>query len=246
MEYGAFHLAKAKTKFNPALHEDYVQALMSATKKFAELNTFQNVENDFDDSMESNTGNRCSATKSSLSVTSKMFGESSAEQSENDDHDTDENARDGIDADSETSDDDMDSISMYNSSLQHFTEGFDRICKNNDKMKKRLIDLEKKHQLEVKILKETNTKVIHESVQLNAEMKNQIEALNETHNRKIIELKEENQKLIEQQKLAMEQCKQEYLQLIEDAKRNKYCIGCGNPKQLDIYVCNIECQKRPR
>lgn len=163
-------------------------------------------------------------------------------------HDTDEDMFDENDDDSEISDDDDDtnSIIYYNTSLQHLAEGFDRICKRNAKLKERVLDLEKNHELEVKNLEESNTKLMDEYVQLEIGMENRIEALKETHLQELTELKEKYQGLIEQQKLAMEQCKQEYSQCVKEAKSNKYCVSCGSSKPLDNYICDMECLKRQR
>lgn len=155
-KYGAFQLAEAKTKFNPALYDNYIQDLMSAVKRSPVENT-----------------------------------------------------------------------------AQHLSRGLSSIRKRNDELNENL-----------KSLEETNTKLNDENVQLKNEMENRIEALEETHNQEIIQLKEEHQRLIEQQKLAMQQCKQEYSQRVENAKSNKYCMCCGNAKPLDIYICSMECQKR--
>lgn len=155
-KYGAFQLAEARTKFNPALYDNYIQDLMSAVKRSPVKNT-----------------------------------------------------------------------------AQHLSRGLSSIRKRNDELNENL-----------KSLEETNTKLNDENVQLKNEMENRIEALEETHNQEIIQLKEEHQRLIEQQKLAMQQCKQEYSQRVENAKSNKYCMCCGNAKPLDIYICSMECQKR--
>lgn len=142
-------------------------------------------------------------------VTFGSFEDSSAGQFENDEHDTDEEMKNGNDDKSETSDDDdADAMNDYNISLQHFTQGFDRICKNNANLKKRVTDMKKNHQLKVKNLKETTTKLMNENMQLKLEMKNQIKTLKEAHDQEMAKLKEEHRRLIEQQKLSrMEQCK---------------------------------------
>lgn len=44
--------------------------------------------------------------------------------------------------------------------------------------------------------------------------------------------------------LAVEQMKQEYLKMIDDAKMKKFCVVCRQSKLLDLYVCGWECQKK--
>lgn len=43
---------------------------------------------------------------------------------------------------------------------------------------------------------------------------------------------------------AMEQLKQEHLQMIDDAKKKKFCAVCHQSKLLDLYVCGLECQTK--
>lgn len=165
--------------------------------------------------MESTNGNLSTSIKPGPSVTSSDLGESSNGNSKNGEHDTDKSIRNGSDDGSETNDDDdMNSMSGYSKSLKHFTEGFDRICRENTRLNKRVMDLEKN-------LKESNSKLMDENVKLKIEMKNRIKALKETHNQEMTQLKEEHQKLIEQQKQTIEQCKREYLKRIEKAKSNR-------------------------
>lgn len=76
--------------------------------------------------------------------------------------------------------------------------------------------------------------------QLQNDAKNHIEALKRTHEQEVIRLKLECQKKINAEKHAMEQ---KYSQFVKEAKKNKYCQGCGNAKPLDIYVCDMECQR---
>lgn len=226
-KYGAFQLAEAKTKFNPALYDNYIQDLMSAVKRSPVENTAQNDEDDLDDSMESTTENPSNLVESVKSEPSIDIDDTIeipdgliAAHYEDDDEDTEV----------ESSDYDLHSMEC---SLQHLSRGLSSIRKRNDELNENL-----------KSLEETNTKLNDENVQLKNEMENRIEALEETHNQEIIQLKEEHQRLIEQQKLAMQQCKQEYSQRVENAKSNKYCMCCGNAKPLDIYICSMECQKR--
>lgn len=233
-KYGAFQLAEAKVKFDPASYNDYIQDLISAVRRSPKAKAAQSgasVESDLDDTMESSTESLSTCCSSTTTIWSRSHGsrESSTRQSGDDDY-------------AETSDDDMDSLSGYNTSLQHITSGFDRVCKKNSVLKKRVLDLERNHQLKVKTLEEINSKLMNENAQLEDEMKNQIEAAKETHNQEMTQLKEDHQRLIESQNLAMERCKREYSQHVEDAKSNKYCMCCSNAKPLDSYVC-MECQK---
>lgn len=166
-----------------------------------------------DDSTKATNRNLSTSIRAELSVQSDTLSLSTAEQSEHDEHDTDETMR-SEHADSDTSDDDIDSLNYYNTSLQHLTEGFDRICKRNAMLKKRLVDSEKNHRLKVKNLEEAHTKLMDEYIQLEIGMESRIEALKETHDQEMAQLKEEYQRQIEQQKMAMQQSKR----LVEEAK----------------------------
>lgn len=185
-----------------------------------------------------------------------------------------------------TTEDEIDSVNIsdFNTSLKHFTKGFDHICKINASLEKRLRDSEKQYELKVKALDVTNTKLVEINALLK-EYKNQNESLKKVHAQELAQLKDFNdelenkwQKLLkiqlrvandghdlelyrqrkkftnkiinleetmekkdEAQKKSMDECKREYLQLIEEAKKNKYCMGCNNPKPLDIYLCSMKC-----
>lgn len=92
-------------------------------------------------------------------------------------------------------------------SLQYLTNGFQTFKQKYEKMEDHL-----------KLIEETNTKLINENEQLKVEMENRIETLKETHNQEMAKLKEEHQRLIGQQKLAMEQFKRDCLRRVEEAK----------------------------
>lgn len=142
------------------------------------------------------------------------------------------------------------SVSDFDDSIQNFTKDFDRI---SQELKKRLENSEKRHETDVKRLKETNTKLVAENKKLKVDTENKIDELKKTHNQEIIALKAEHKKQFEayksnvenneKQKQAVEQCIKEYSLLIVDAKKNKYCDGCGSAKPLDIYVCSVDCQR---
>lgn len=142
------------------------------------------------------------------------------------------------------------SVSDYDNSLQHFTKDFDRI---SQELKKRLKNSEKQHETDIKRLKEKNTKLVAENKKLKVDTENKIDELKKIHDQEIIALKAEHQKQFEayksnvenneKQKQAVEQCIKEYSLLVADAKKNKYCDGCGNAKPLDIYVCSVDCQR---
>lgn len=173
---------------------------------------------------------------------SALFGESSTRQSEYFDPDRTSNINNetmddvyslSSDNTSDTSITEADlslvNFSDYEDSLQHFTKGFGLICKMNTELKKHLNDLKQQHELEAKALDEiriSNANLVAEIEQIKNEAKNQIEALKREHEQDIERMKEEHQGQI------------------ENAKKNKYCMGCGNSKPLDIYLCNIECQRK--
>lgn len=131
--------------------------------------------------------------------------------------------------------------------------------------------LKKTHELELAQLKEKQAqellaqKEVYEK-QKEKLLKDQMRIINEAHdielarNRKrytdrIIKLQEQNQikskehclliaKKDEEHQKALNDCKTEYAQRIENAKNHKYCKGCDVEVPMDFYVCGIGCQQR--
>lgn len=251
-KYGSFELAESKTPFDPSKYDDYIRVFISKVPKSPTIVAETNrTENAATDSMQYIHRNPFIPIKIEQSVSiediNELFGNPSTGQINDNEEDIGGNFDDDQKMDTEddestisdqnfainTTEDDLDlpDVSDYKNSLQHFTHGFNRVCKMNATLKKRLRDMGRKHELDVETLKN--------------EHRNEIETLNKAHEQEIKRLTDDQQSLIDERKQAIiEQCKQENAQLLEDAKKNKYCLGCGNSKPLDIYVCNIECQGR--
>lgn len=246
-KYGSFKLAESKTPFDPTQYNRYIRDLISRITKSPETADAQNGDKnakrpiaplmDIEEIFENNGA-----------VKNEPF-EINEESNEQTNLDTDENME--TENDSITSDNnfhievDLDStnVSDYMNSLQHFTSGFHRICKLNDELKERIKRSDEKWQTDVKALEETVRKLEAEKEQFQIETKNQIVALKKTHRQEMTELKVNHQRQIDEQKQAALKFKQECSQLIEETKKNKYCVGCAHPKPLDIYFCSMECQR---
>lgn len=149
-------MAETKTKFEPAKYKEYINELISAIRNNFEENTAQSGE-EFE---QSNNPSPSMKREPSISIeiSDASLGDSSIEQSDNDEED-------------------IDALSDYQKSLQHF----ERIFRHTS-------DLEER----VKSLEDTNTKLIHE----NAELKHQIETLKEAHNQEVAQLKKDYRDLI--------------------------------------------------
>lgn len=128
-------------------------------------------------------------------------------------------------------------VHAMESSFKHWSKGFLSICRRND----RLIE-ELKNKLES--ADETIEKLSKENEELKVESENQVEALKVAHDQEMTQLKEEHGRMIERHKTALEQCKRNCSQRIEEAKSNKYCMCCDKPTSLGIYICSKECQKQ--
>lgn len=107
-----------------------------------------------------------------------------------------------------------------------------------------------------------------ENLELKSEkmLKDQLRIINEGHETelvryrkrqtsKIVNLQAENKKLIEEHresmqkqndahKRALDECKMEFSNRIENAKNNTFCVSCDKAKPLNSYVCSFECQQR--
>lgn len=131
--------------------------------------------------------------------------------------------------------------------------------------------LKKEHDLELTQLKEKHAQQLLEQKekwekQSEKFLKDQLRVSNEAHdmelarNRKrytdkIIKLQGQSQikakehcllmaKKDDERQKALDDCKMEYTQRIENAKNHKYCKGCDMEGPIDFYVCGIGCQQR--
>lgn len=135
--------------------------------------------------------------------------------------------------------------------------------KNETNKAKELKEIHDKEIADLKQLhaKELQTKIDAIETEFEQKLKKELNILREAqevelarmrlrYTGKITALKMENQTLnvandkCAEIERAMEQCKNDYLVLIEDAKKKKFCAACGKSKPLDLYVCDVECQRK--
>lgn len=140
-------------------------------------------------------------------------------------------------------------VAACKDSLQQFTNDFNKMCQMNTELNQNLTEA----MAEIESLKKSLGEALAQKQ--NVEKKsNDLNRNNEDLIKQINDLNTQNEQLMEKQRNigrkadeakqhAIDECKQEHLHLIDDAKKNKYCVACGKAKLLDIYVCDMECQR---
>ncbi|XP_031636695.1 protein kinase C-binding protein 1-like isoform X2 [Contarinia nasturtii] len=110
-------------------------------------------------------------------------------------------------------------------------------------LQEKLKDMQAKHDAEINVLNNDNKELMSKIATLSDG--------NQKHTSKIAELEKTVERYDEGKANAIDevkkQCKDEYTQLLEQAKKMKFCGGCGAGKLQDqIYICNSACNKREK
>lgn len=191
--WSEFPFAKPKTQINPTSYKDYktlIHDLIASIKKSSKKVVAQKNAEISENPIIITSVYSCNSLDSPIRIEDEndeqINDDDTGAQIENKNEDNPrktfetnrnmETKNDSSDDDLETSmsnEDDFNAvdISDYNHSLQHFKDGFDRICKMNVMMKKRLIRTEKKHEVYVTTLEEINTKLMTEAKQMRLNIK---------------------------------------------------------------------------